>query len=244
MHRFFCEFKISPDNTINLSDKKHLHHIRDVLRLKTGEKITLVDDRSREYLCAIGEYLEESINLTILKQLNKDKMNKVNLTIACSIPKRSKMEDIIDRLTQLGVERIIPLETERVIVRLDKNKKTQRLERWKKISQTASEQSQRNTLPVIDPVTCIEDVFRHAASFDLKLIPTLEDKRKNLKDVLNASKAKNILVLIGPEGDFSPQEIKLAKNAGFIPISLGNLVLRVETAAVAVASFIMLNENH
>jgi 16S rRNA (uracil1498-N3)-methyltransferase len=155
------------------------------------------------------------------------------------------MDDIVDKLTQLGVECIIPLETERGIVRLDKQKKIQRSQRWEKIALSAAKQSQGSRLVVIKPVSALKDVLLSVDDFDLKLMPTLEGERKSLKDVFSRGECigiKKIIVLIGPEGDFTPGEVALAKKAGFIPVSLGERVLRVDTAAIAVASFIKLNE--
>jgi len=144
-------------------------------------------------------------------------------------------------LTQLGVSKIIPLDTERVVVRLGQEKSKARLERWKKVAVSAAQQSQRSDIPLIEPVSKLKGVLAKAADYDLKLIPTLEcPGRKSLKEVFLKAEPKNILVLIGPEGDFSPAEVKAALKAGCIPVTLGDLVLRVETAAVAVAAFIRL----
>jgi 16S rRNA (uracil1498-N3)-methyltransferase len=150
------------------------------------------------------------------------------------------MEEIIDKLTQLGIDRIIPLETERVIVRWDKDKEISWRQRWQKIALSAAQQSQRNTVPVVEPIQEVREVLSRSVFFDLKLIPTLVERPQPLKDILAKSHPKNILVLIGPEGDFTLEEIESAKKAGCITVSLGNLVLRVETAAVAVASFLRL----
>ena len=163
---------------------------------------------------------------------------KVKITVACAIPKASKMDDIVDKLTQLGVDRIIPLETEREIIKLDKHKRIFRQARWKKIALNASRQSQRNTLPAIESIKNIKELLSQVDAYDLRLIPTLTGIREAFQEILTKAKAKDILVFIGPEGDFTQEEINLAKRAGFIPVSLGDLVLRVETAAVAVASFI------
>ena len=127
-----------------------------------------------------------------------------------------------------------------MIVKLDKHKRLSRQERWKKIALNASLQSQRNTLPILEPIKNIKGLLSDSGSFDLKLIPTLIQERKPLKETLEESKSKNILVIIGPEGDFTSDELGLAKKMGCIPVSLGDLVLRVETAAVAVVSFIRL----
>jgi 16S rRNA (uracil1498-N3)-methyltransferase len=162
------------------------------------------------------------------------------LTVACAVPKKCKIDDSIDKVTQLGVYRIIPLATERVIVKFEKNKEDSRLVRWRRIALSASQQSQRNSLPIVDPLTDIKVLLSNVRDFDLKLIPTLGGKRKDLSEVIVENKVKNILVLIGPEGDFTENEVSLAISSGCIPISLGDLVLRVDTAAIAVASFIKL----
>jgi 16S rRNA (uracil1498-N3)-methyltransferase len=108
---------------------------------------------------------------------------------------------------------------------------------WEKIAINAAKQSKRTMLPLIDSLREIKDILSQTGDFDLKIIPTLSESTKPLKDVLGDKRYRNILVIIGPEGDFTPDEVDLAKKAGCIPVSLGNLVLRVETAAVAVAGF-------
>ena len=239
MNRFLAHSSnIKIDKAI-LSDKDEVHHLKNVLHLEPGEKIELFDELGQEYFCEISELKEKEIILEIKEKLPA-RINKIKLTIACAIPKNSKFDDIVDKLTQLGVARIIPLETERVIIKLDKAKKSARLERWQKIALSAVKQSHRNSVPLVDPIRNIKEVFAESVKFDLKLIPHLEGARRELKDVFSEICPKNILVFIGPEGDFSPDEVGAALRAGFIPVSLGDTVLRVETAALAVASFIRL----
>jgi len=242
MHRFF----VSPQNIVNdkviISDKNQAHHIRDVLRLRPTDEIILCDERGNEYKAIIGKISKESMEFEIKKRNKFIPGQKIKITVACAIPKKSKMDDIIDKLTQLGVDRIIPLKTERVIVKLDKKKEVLRLERWRKIALSSAKQSQRKQLPIIDSIRNIQEVL--AEDFDLKLIPTLTGKQKTLRDTIAESSPKSILILIGPEGDFTPQEVELAKKLGCIPVSLGDLVLRVETAAIAAVSYIRLYEKH
>lgn len=214
-----------------------MHHLKDVLRLKIRDRVMVFDGKGNEYECSIEKILPENAAFKIHK-IHKRASSKIKVTIACAIPKGQTMDSIIDKLTQLGVERIIPLETERVIIKLDRQKKAHRHQRWMKIGLNASLQSQRNALPMIEPVKNLEELLSQADNYDLKLIPTLSGRRRALRDVLAKTKAKNILVLIGPEGDFTSEEVALAQMRGFIPVSLGDLVLRVETAAVAVAGFI------
>lgn len=244
MQRFYCPLQDITGNKIILSEKSQVHHLKDVLRLKIDDEVIVFDDKNNEYTAVIEELSAKAVMFKIKTRHKLIYNQKAKITVACAIPKKSKMDDIVDKLTQLGVDRIIPLETERVIVRLDNNKKPMRQKRWEKIIISSSQQSQRITMPTLEQIQDIKEVLLHSNNYDLKIIPTLSAERRTLKEIFAKSKPKNILVLIGPEGDFTPDEVNLAKKAGFIPISLGNFVLRVETAAVAVASFIRLYENN
>lgn len=241
MNRFFVSRPVISGNIITMQDKEQVHHLKSVLHLKLKEPVVIFDRDGNEYSCLVSR-LGESVALEIRDRRVFDKSKiKVKLTIACAIPKKAKFDDIVDKLTQLGINKIIPLITERVVVRLDRKKEALRLERWRKIAQSAAEQSQRRDIPEITVINNLKELLSLSSDFDLKLIPTLSGHRKSLGQVFSLSSSfpvVNILVLIGPEGDFSDEEINLAKNAGFIPITLGDLVLRVDTAAIAMASFI------
>jgi len=242
MRRFFCPAKnISPD-TITIDDLGQVHHIRDVLRIKIKDKTIVFDERGNEYDCVIEDI--SSVVVLSIKKIRAQSSRKdkaVRITVACAIAKKCKMDEIIDSLTQLGAARIIPLETERVIVKFDKDKEASRLARWKKIALNACQQSQRSTLVVVEPIMNIKKLLGEIQDYDLKLIPTLIGKRKSLKEACAQTNPRNILILIGPEGDFTPGEVNLAKKCGCIPVSLGDLVLRVDTAAIAAVSYIRLS---
>ncbi len=237
MHRFLVEH-IHGDSA-TLTDAAQLHHIRDVLRFEVNDVVVIFDGAGREFNGVITS-IDKKQAVFKLTSLEKQKSKNVSLTIACAIPKGSHMDDVIDHLTQLGVARIIPMRTDRVAVKLDDVKSETRLKRWQKIAQSAARQCQRSDMPAIVPVTDVKKVITDSHQYDLKLIPHLSGKRKLIKDVLNKNKPKNIIVLIGPEGDFTPSEVELALNNGFIPVSLGDTVLRVATAAIAVAAYIRL----
>ncbi len=245
MNRFFVEKINLKDKQIILDDHAQAHHLRDVLRVKPLELVAVFDNQGNEYIASVIEIGADAIKLEI-KEKRPLKDSGIKITVACAIPKKVKMDDIVDKLTQLGVERIIPLLTERVIVKIDAKNAQSKLSRWRKIAQSASEQSQRNIVPVIDKVKSLEEVLKEADKFDLKIIPTLEGniKKLSLRGAIAAKQPQNIFVLIGPEGGFTPDEVTKALEMGFLPITLGNLVLRVDTAAIAVVSFIKLNENH
>ncbi|PIQ87961.1 MAG: hypothetical protein COV73_01390 [Candidatus Omnitrophica bacterium CG11_big_fil_rev_8_21_14_0_20_43_6] len=242
MNRFLVDKINATDRYVILSDPEQLHHFKDVLRVKPKEVVAVFDRLGNEYLAQVCEIGAACAKLEIKEKRPLNELG-IEITVACAIPKKVKMDDIVDKLTQLGVTCIIPLQTERVVVKLDKQKKLQRFQRWEKIAISAVKQSQRSKFVVIKPAMEFNQVLSEASDFDLKLIPTLEAERKTLKSMFNQAgrKFNKIMVLIGPEGDFTPQEIALAKEAGFLPVSLGEQVLRVDTAAIAAVSFIKLN---
>jgi 16S rRNA (uracil1498-N3)-methyltransferase len=237
MHRFYVD-RVDGER-VAITDAGQLHHLKDVLRLKTGGKVVICDNDGKTYDGVIDGIDRKQVIFKVIESKSVPG-SKTKLTIACAIPKGDRMDDIIDQLTQLGVERIIPMMTERVIVKLNNTRKESRLKRWKTIAQNAAQQSQRNSIPHIEPVTEIANVLSDSGNFDLKIIPHLGGETIHIRDLFNNEQPEKILILIGPEGDFTPQEVELALGAGFIPVSLGDTILRVATAATAVASFLKL----
>lgn len=242
MRRFYLPHPDRLDDKIIISDLKQAHHIKNVLRLKNKDEIVIFDAEGNEFIGLLEEASGKNISIKIAakKQANQDKA--VKITIACAVPKGKIMDAIVDKLTQLGVAEIIPLKTQRGIVAIDPAKEFARLKRWQKIAVSASQQSGRNNITAISTLKGLKEILSDPV-YDLKLLATLSGKRGNLKAVLNKVRPQNILVLIGPEGDFSDKEVLLARQAGAVLISLGSLVLRVDTAAIAVTSFIRLYAN-
>jgi 16S rRNA (uracil1498-N3)-methyltransferase len=245
MHRFLVASLDSPGNKLLVLDKKQIHHIKNVLCLRPGEKVVLFDGKGSEALAGIERLSTEGIRMVISKKIVSDNKRKLSLTVACALPKNSRFDDIVDKLTQLEVDRIIPLKTERTQVKPSQDSAEVRLGRWKKIALSAAQQSRRIILPQIDRLTDLTQLLKDSAGFDLKFIPYLKGERKTLKEALShpLPAGAKIIILIGPEGDFSPKEVALALKNGFIPVSLGPSVLRVETAAVSAAAFINLYED-
>ena len=243
MNRFYCSVSDVRQDKIIISDSGQVHHIKDVLRFEIGEKAAIFDNEGNVYTARLENISEKKAEFRVeAKKLKVDSKRAV-ITVACAIPKKDKIDDIIDKLTQLGVDRIIPLISERVIVRMDKAKEVQRWKRWEKIALSACKQSQRDSVPVVEPVTDFAELTGRSREFDLKLIPNLLGERKSLKECLSGKKVGSVLALIGPEGDFTPEEINSAVKSGFIPVSFGDLVFRVETAAVYIASILQYELN-
>jgi 16S rRNA (uracil1498-N3)-methyltransferase len=221
-----------------ITDKEQLHHLTVVLRARHADSISLFDRQGGTYHGSISQIKKSELRIKIDGR-EKAPVSQVDLTLACAIPKASGMDDIIDQLTQLGVNSIIPMITERVVVKPFEPEK--KLERWRKIALNAAEQSQRNSLPEISAILKLDAVIQQTVGFNLRLIPTLEGQTRPLHQVLENFSSGRVVVLIGPEGDFTAEEVKKAIESGFVPVSLGNNVLRVETAAAAVAAYIKLS---
>ncbi|MBN1189160.1 MAG: 16S rRNA (uracil(1498)-N(3))-methyltransferase [Dehalococcoidales bacterium] len=242
MHYFYSDIQVNGGSAL-ITDVDQLHHLRDVLRLKTGQRITVCDSTGIEYLCTISSLDRKQAGLAI-EERTAPAYGKDRLAVACALPKLAGMDEIVDKLTQLDTDVIIPLQTERTVIRLNRadagERIETRLERWRKISRSAAEQSHRRSLPQIMPLMDFSAVLKLSKGYGLKLIPTLEGKRSPLKEISRLPADSGTIVLIGPEGDFTSAEIDEAIRAGFMAISLGATVLRVDTAAIAVAGFLRL----
>lgn len=208
------------------------------------------DGNSHEYECLIESIFRNKVELSVGK-IRKTVSGELVLTLACALPKKVKMDYIIEKTVELGVDRIIPLRTERTIVEYSSLKAKEKLKRWQAIALEASKQCGRIKLPEIEPVTLFRDAVSKIKEYDLALIANLEADNQDLKAVmsnfsrcggipLKAGKGQSIIIFIGPEGDFSPREIKLAEENGCSGVSLGDLVLKVDTAAISVIAFLRL----
>jgi len=236
MHYFHIDSKIEA-GTFIVANAPTLHHMLDVLRLKAGDEVAVFDSAGSRYLCSVTRLNSREAVLTV-KERRFATDRKVSLTIACALPKKGGMDEIVDGLTQLGVNTVIPVLTERVVARPDAAGASVRLERWRRIARSAAEQSGRSYIPIIQPVTEFERVIGSVDEYGLKLIPHLEGEKRHIREALRGFTQGKIIVLIGPEGDFTPGEVDMARKAGFMPVSLGETTLRVGTAALAVAAFI------
>lgn len=239
MRRLFIALVPEAD-TIYVSDPGQIHHVRTVLRLRAGEEVAVFDGDGHECVCLIERLNKDELVLSV-KGRRTGSPRKLGLVVACAIPRKGGMDGIVDRLTQLGVDSIIPMVTARVAVRLDDQARGDRFERWQRLARAAAEQSRRDDVPVLQPVTRISDIISKSDSFDVKLIATLFGDTVSIAQALAGVAPQGVLAMIGPEGDFTPEEVRAAVGAGFIPVSLGRHVLRVETAAVAVAGYISLS---
>ena len=227
MQRYFA--KERKDNVFYLEDKD-IYHIKTVMRMKENDKVEVVYDR-QVYICNIDK--DYNINLDRILDHNNE-INK-EIIIAVGLVKEQKMDLILQKLTELGVSKIIPVNMERSIVKLDKAKETKKLDRWNSICKEASEQSKRNIIPKVSNIINIKDLPNIDA--DLRLVCSTSEKDNLIHNVLN-NNYNSILLVIGPEGGITPSEEEYLVNNNFTKVSFGNLVLRVETACIYVASIL------
>lgn len=238
MHRFFLDVSNKTDvgDLIEITGEDH-QHISKALRMKQGENLVACSENETEYLC---EVFEISRNLTIAKvigiQQNQSEM-KVKTVLYQGLPKGQKMETIIQKCVELGIDEIVPIVTMRTVVKLtDSNKK---VVRWNKISLEASKQSGRGKVPLVREPLDLKDALALLKNNTVNIV-AFEKEIKSLKNVFSdCSKPEKIGIIIGPEGGFDEAEIEMLKDRGVISISLGKRILRTETAGMALLSMIV-----
>ncbi|HOQ17328.1 MAG TPA: 16S rRNA (uracil(1498)-N(3))-methyltransferase [Defluviitaleaceae bacterium] len=214
-------------------------HISKVLRLKKGDKILICNRQGIDYECIIKD-MEKIITAEIISKNASIGEALTKITLFQALTKSDKMDYIIQKAVELGVHRIVPVVTERTIVKIENEKKeNSKLQRWNKISESAAKQSQRGIIPEVAAVIPLIEAFNQAEKMDLKLIPYEMEKNNHLKDLLANCTAKSIAIFIGPEGGFEESEINLAKEHGIIPVTLGRRILRTETAGLVTVSIMM-----
>ena len=226
---------IFPDkNKIEIKDKTEIHHIRDVMRLKKGDSVDIFDGQGMEFSCSIEEVTREVVIIKIEEKLTSKHDMSFNVTLYQAIPKKTKMDFIVEKTVELGVNRIVPIITERTVPEIKDF--TGKIERWKRISMASSKQCGRTILPIISDVMYFDSALIESKQEALAIFASINKESKPLKNILKESAQKNISVFIGPEGDFSPKEVSMAKDIGCSMCSLGSLVLKSETAAIYVLS--------
>lgn len=222
---------------------KDVNHISNVLRMKPGEKLLISAGEDWDYLCEIRAILRDEIHLSVCEENRDVRELPVAITLYQGLPKADKMEFIIQKAVELGARRIVPVETKRCIVKLDRKKAEQRRARWQMIAESAAKQSGRRFIPLISPILAFEDALKEAKEDAIKLIPYECEKgmEKTKRAILGLMEGDKVSVFIGPEGGFEEREIETAKQCGFTPISLGRRILRTETAGIALLSHMMLS---
>lgn len=233
--RAFCAPATTEPSEIVLSPEES-HHLVVVNRAKPGDTVVAFDGRGTEWICELTSDRKNTATLKV-RFHQKSKPLLYEITLGQALPKGPSMDAIVRKATEIGAIRIVPLESERTQVHLEGDRSDKKIDKWQTAALEAAKQCGNPFLPEVTPIQKAGHFMETARGYDLKLIASLQPGAKSLKNVLAAFQSahgrvpKKVLWLIGPEGDFTPAEMSLAKSSGFEPITLGPLVLRCETAA-------------
>lgn len=233
MYRFFEDNRI--ENFIILN-KENSNHYKNVLRIREDEEVEVVTQNGI-FICLYNKMQEKSVVLKIIKEVKNENESLVKLVLFQGILKNDKMEQVLKQATEVGVSEIYPLKLKRVVADIDK-KVDKKIERWNKIVESAAKQSKRDYIPYINKPVELKDLTDVASEMDI-IVPYENEENLRLKNIENLS--KKIALVIGPEGGFEEEEIEFLKEKGAYVITLGNRILRAETAAVC-ASFSIIYE--
>jgi 16S rRNA (uracil1498-N3)-methyltransferase len=255
MHRFY----IAPENwnpdALRLSESEG-HHARDVLRMKPGEKLVLFNGYGREITAEIVALTDDEIRLRKLHESETPPL-PCRIVLGQAIPKGKNMELIVQKAVEIGAAEIAPIISDRTVVQVDSESAAQKQAKWQQVAIEAAKQCGQNWLPRVHAPRKLHDFFAHLASVaavydrridssdahraplqQLRLIGSLQPDAQHLKKILadysseHQDRPRSVLMLIGPEGDFTPAELSLAHRHGCCPITLGPIILRVETASI------------
>lgn len=242
MRKFFVSLNQVNENKINIIGED-VNHIKNVLRCNIGEEIDIcIEENGINYLCKIEEISKDVIICEKIEEIESKAESNIDLTIYQGLPKSDKMELIIQKCTELGVKKIVPVEMERSIVKLSGKDEVKKIERWQKISEMAAKQSKRDLIPEISHIENIKKLCENIEKYDIVFVAYEDENQTYLKqELINLKSIKNpkIAVVVGPEGGFDTKEINTLKESGAKIVTLGNRILRTETAPIVLASIIM-----
>lgn len=240
MHHFFVTPECVNDENIIINGSD-VNHIKNVLRMKQGEELLISDGQGKDYLCKIETLDNEQVVAEIIEGEYGGTELPTRFYLFQGLPKSDKMELIIQKAVELGCYEIIPVQTKRSIVKLDKKKEESKIKRWNAISESAAKQSRRSIVPEVKPVMTYKEAVEYAAKFDVNLIP-YENFKGMQETVIAIDKIKagqSVGIFIGPEGGFEESEVDFAVSKGIDRISLGKRILRTETAGMTILSVLM-----
>lgn len=240
MHRFFVKEDQIQEDKIWICGSD-VNHIKNVLRMKPGEKVFLSCGNDLEYECSLEEFEGDEICARIVDVHGMKTELETELILYQGLPKGDKMEWIIQKAVELGASKIVPVRMKRCVVKLDAKKAKKKVSRWNGIAQSAAKQARRGKIPVVTEVMDFKEAMEDAKSLDMFLVPYEEAKGMEHSRELfqKAKEKKSIGIIIGPEGGFDKEEIEAAKLAGGNVLTLGKRILRTETAGMTMLSILM-----
>ena len=243
MHRFFVEEPGMGENRITITGGD-VNHIKNVLRMSTGDQICVINGQNnKEQYCEIIDIGADAVETKICEIREADQELPNQIVLFQGLPKSDKMELIIQKAVELGVYRIVPVSTDRTVVKLDAKKEANKRKRWMNISESAAKQSGRLCIPEVTSVVSFREALEMAKEMDVRLIPyELADGMEKTREIMSSIQpGQSIAVFIGPEGGFESSEIEKAMEMGISPITLGKRILRTETAGLVTLAMLVYN---
>jgi len=242
MHRFYLPPEQCQSQTLFLGGRE-AHHALHVLRVQLGERVTVLDGTGQECLCEVQERARDQVQLAIIEKRFVPAL-PYRITLLQALPKGKLIESIIQKATELGAVRIVPLLSARVVAHLDAKEGPSRALKWQLVAIEAVKQSGSAWLPRVDSPLTPQQFLARGETFELPLIGSLQTGSKHPREYFRAFQKEHgrppasVCIWVGPEGDFTPEELGSIESAGALPITLGRQVLRTETAAIYCLSIV------
>ncbi len=237
-------FFVTPDQVKDgyiFVEGSDVNHMKNVLRMRIGEEVTVSDGNNLQYLCEVDRYEEEEAILKIVEENGVDTELSSRIYLFQGLPKQDKMEMIVQKAVELGAYQVVPVATKRCVVKLDDKKAKKKVERWQEISKSAAKQAGRGYIPEVSGVLSFKEALKFASELDVVLIPyELAKGMTETKQLISEIKpGQSVGIFIGPEGGFEKEEVELAMEHGAKAITLGKRILRTETAGLTTLSVLM-----
>lgn len=240
MDRFFVD-----KNNINLEEStctiigEDVKHISKVLRCKEGEKLEICDKENNEYICEITNIDKSQVDLSIIEKRDIKRESDLKVKLYQGLPKSTKMELILQKLTEVGVDEIILVSTKRSVVKVDDKKEGKKVERWERIIYEAAKQSKRGKIPKLRGILSFNEALKDMEQNDMNICPYENERTVSIKSAIRDNDINSIGIFVGPEGGFEEEEIEKLQQKDTKVVSLGPRILRTETASVVASSIVL-----
>lgn len=240
MDRFFVgKNNINLENKTCIIEGEDVKHISKVLRCRIGEELEICDNDNNEYICEIANIDKSQVELNIVEVVDIKRESDLKIKVYQGLPKGPKMEMILQKLTEVGVDEIILVQTKRTVVKVDDKKEDKKIERWERIIYEAAKQSKRGKIPKLRGVLSFKEALADMKENDFNIAPYENERTKSIKQAIKGVDIKNIGIFVGPEGGFEDTEIKAIEEIGGQSVSLGPRILRTETASLVASSIVL-----
>lgn len=240
MDRFFVEKKnVNIENNTCIIEGEDVKHISKVLRCRVGEELEICDNDNNEYICEITSIDKSEVQLNIIDKVDIKRESDLKIKVYQGLPKGPKMEMILQKLTEVGVDEIILVQTKRTVVKVEDKKEDKKIERWERIIYEAAKQSKRGKIPKLRGILSFKEALSDMGKNDLNIAPYENERTKSIKQAIKGQDINNIGIFVGPEGGFEDTEIKDIEDIGGQSVSLGPRILRTETASLVASSIVL-----